>query len=77
MGSRGGDHPFILYSYAIHDASIGGSDYEVYLKRAKTAEERFRARGKQYIFEMANAYIRNVAISKQTPESWHNYALCR
>lgn len=79
MNSRGGDHPFILYSYAIYDALTGGSVYEHYVKRAKMAEQRFRARtkGTSSMYDISNAYIRYVALIKQSASAWQNYALCR
>jgi hypothetical protein len=78
MMSRGGDHPFVLYSYAIYAARMG-ENYLEFVKRAKAAEERLAKRVTQNapIYSLANAYIRQLAISAQSVASWHNYALCR
>jgi len=95
MLSRGGDHPFVLYSYAIHAARSGKS----YLEYVTRANECMRGRGRDIalkigngsakeilsktereevpLYSLANAYLRKVAISKQTVAAWHNYALCR
>lgn len=78
MLSRGGDHPFVLYSYAIYAARLGKS-YLEYVKRAKTVEENLKKRDIQEdsLYSLANAYLRQKAISTQTVAAWHNYALCR
>ena len=78
MVARGGDHAFVLYSYAIFVGRTSG-DYMSYVKRARAAEEKHRKRSgtKESIYTLANAYFRQVAIREQSVPAWHNYALCR
>jgi len=78
MRARGGDNAFVLYSYAIFVARTNG-EYMGYVARARDAEQRYNKRSitNEAIYEVANAYYRQVAISQQSVSAWHNYALCR
>jgi len=90
MVARGIDNPFILYGYAIFLAATQEDDFTAikeYTYRANVAEKRHRKRhdlescisnSPKLIYELADVgFFRHAAITQQSGDAWHNYALCR
>ena len=91
MEDRGIDNPFLLYSLGIFFAVTQEEEWSVikdYIYRARLAEQKMVKRAEfnqdsrmrsSYtpVYNMACAgFFRHAALSQQSGESWHNYAIC-